>query len=110
MLLPHGGGWCDERRTTGGRGPGCAGRPRYREGAVVSAGAGALFLAVFLACAVEAVEATTIVLAAGTARDWRSALTGMTVALAALAAIVAALGPAVGVLPIQSLRLFVGGF
>ena len=38
---------------------------------------GALFVAVFLACAVEAVEATTIVLAAGTARDWRSALTGM---------------------------------
>jgi len=28
----------------------------------------ALFIAVFLACAVEAVEATTIVLAAGTAR------------------------------------------
>jgi len=36
----------------------------------------ALFLAVFLACAVEAVEATTIVLAAGTSRDWRSALQG----------------------------------
>jgi len=32
----------------------------------------ALFIAVFLACTVEAVEATTIVLAAGTARDWRS--------------------------------------
>ena len=30
--------------------------------------AGALFLAVFLACAVEAVEAVTIVLAAGTTR------------------------------------------
>ena len=36
----------------------------------------ALFLSVFLACAVEAVEATTIVLAAGTARDWKSALLG----------------------------------
>ena len=33
----------------------------------------ALFLSVFLACAVEAVEATTIVLAAGTARDETSA-------------------------------------
>ncbi|MDT5183927.1 MAG: hypothetical protein QOI29_2085, partial [Mycobacterium sp.] len=31
----------------------------------------ALFMAVFLACAVEAVEALTIILAAGTARDWR---------------------------------------
>ena len=44
-------------------------------------GSGALFLAVFLACAVEAVEATTIVLAAGTARGWRSALIGMVGAL-----------------------------
>ncbi|MCW2560715.1 MAG: hypothetical protein JWP55_4679, partial [Mycobacterium sp.] len=33
----------------------------------------ALFVAVFLACAVEAVEALTIVLAAGFGRDWRSA-------------------------------------
>ena len=32
--------------------------------------AGALFIAVFLACTVEAVEATTIVLAAGLARGW----------------------------------------
>ena len=32
-----------------------------------------LFLAVFVACAVEAVEAVTIVLAAGTTRGWRSA-------------------------------------
>src|SRR6266849_5824689 len=71
-------------------------------------GAGALFIAVFLACAVEAVEATTIVLAAGTARDWRSATTGMVSALAALAVITAVLGPAVTALPIQALRLFVG--
>ncbi len=72
-------------------------------------GAGAaLFVAVFLACAVEAVEATTIVLAAGTARDWRSAATGMTVALVVLAIIVAALGPAVSALPLRELRLVVG--
>jgi uncharacterized membrane protein len=38
--------------------------------------ASALFIAVFLACVVEAVEATTIVLAAGTARGWRSASFG----------------------------------
>jgi uncharacterized membrane protein len=72
-------------------------------------GAGAaLFIAVFLACVVEAVEATTIILAAGTARDWRSALTGTTVALVVLAAIVAALGPAVAALPLRELRLVVG--
>jgi uncharacterized membrane protein len=70
--------------------------------------AGALFAAVFLACVVEAVEATTIILAAGTARDWRSAITGMTVALVALVAIVAALGPAVSALPLRELRLVVG--
>jgi uncharacterized membrane protein len=68
----------------------------------------ALFLAVFIACAVEAVEATTIVLAAGTARDWRSATTGMVTAIAVLAAITAALGPAVTRLPLPALRLFVG--
>jgi uncharacterized membrane protein len=70
----------------------------------------ALFVSVFLACVVEAVEATTIVLAAGTARDWRSALIGLACAVAVLAVAVVALGPAIGALPIQSLRLFVGGF
>ncbi|HEY1620956.1 MAG TPA: hypothetical protein VGG25_25250, partial [Streptosporangiaceae bacterium] len=69
---------------------------------------GALFLAVFLACTVEAVEAVTIVLAAGTARDWRSALTGTGAALAVLAALTAVLGPAVSDLPLHTLRLVVG--
>ena len=69
---------------------------------------GALFLAVFLACAVEAVEATTIVLAAGTARDWRSALVGVASGLAVLAVVIAALGPALSAIPLRSLRLFVG--
>jgi uncharacterized membrane protein len=71
-------------------------------------GVGALFIAVFLACAVEAVEATTIVLAAGTARDWRSAASGMVGALAVLAIVVAVLGPAVSALPLRDLRLVVG--
>jgi uncharacterized membrane protein len=70
---------------------------------------GTLFLAVFLACAVEAVEATTIVLAAGTTRDWRSALFGVGAGLVLLAVIVAALGPAISVIPLRYLRLFVGG-
>ena len=71
-------------------------------------GTGALFIAVFLACVVEAVEATTNVLAAGTARDWRSATSGMAGALAVLAIVVAALGPAVSDVPLRGLRLFVG--
>jgi len=69
----------------------------------------ALFIAVFLACLVEAVEALTIILAAGTARDWRSAITGLVTALLSLALIVAVLGPAVSVIPLSGLRLFVGG-
>ncbi len=74
----------------------------------MSAAASALFIAVFLACAVEAVEATTIVLAAGTARDWRSAGTGSVAALLVLALIVAALGPAVSHIPLTGLRVVVG--
>jgi uncharacterized membrane protein len=74
----------------------------------VSASSSALFIAVFLACAVEAVEATTIVLAAGTARGWRSASTGTVAALAVLAVIVAVLGPAVSHIPLRGLRVVVG--
>ncbi|HSY15171.1 MAG TPA: hypothetical protein VK816_04220 [Jatrophihabitantaceae bacterium] len=70
---------------------------------------GALFIAVFLACAVEAVEATTIVLAAGTTRDWRSALYGVGAGLITLAVIIGALGPAVSSIPLHGLRLVVGG-
>jgi uncharacterized membrane protein len=69
----------------------------------------ALFIAVFLACIVEAVEALTIILAAGTARDWRSAITGLFAGLLTLAVIIAALGPAVSSIPLGGLRLFVGG-
>jgi uncharacterized membrane protein len=68
-----------------------------------------LVAASFLACAVEMVEALTIVLAVGVTRGWRSALIGTGTALGALTVVVAALGPALAVLPIDSLRLFVGG-
>ena len=68
-----------------------------------------LIAAAFLACAVEMVEALTIVLAVGVTRGWRSALIGTATALAALSVVIAALGPALAVLPIDSLRLFVGG-
>lgn len=70
---------------------------------------GALFLAVFLACVVEAVEALTIVLAAGTSRDWRSAITGVIGGVVVLTVIVAVLGPAVTAIPLGGLRLVVGG-
>src|SRR5882757_3218671 len=69
----------------------------------------ALFIAVFLACMVEAVEALTIVLAAGTSRDWRSAIAGVIAGVAVLALIVAVLGPAVTAIPLGGLRLVVGG-
>lgn len=68
-----------------------------------------LALAVFLACAVEAVEALTIVLAVGSARDWRSALRGAGAGLLCLAVIVAVLGPAITAVPLGPLRVVVGG-
>jgi uncharacterized membrane protein len=68
-----------------------------------------LAVSVFLACAVEAVEALTIVLAVGVTRSWSSALSGVGAAVVALAVIVAALGPALTALPINVLRLVVGG-
>jgi uncharacterized membrane protein len=68
-----------------------------------------LAVSVFLACAVEAVEALTIVLAVGTTRSWSSAMSGVGAATLALAAIVAALGPALTSLPIGVLRVVVGG-
>jgi uncharacterized membrane protein len=68
-----------------------------------------LALAVFLACGVEAVEALTIVLAVGTTREWRSTFQGVGAGLVVLAVIVAALGPALTVVPLHALRLVVGG-
>jgi len=70
---------------------------------------GLLVLSAFLASAVEMVEALTIVLAAGLSHGWRSALLGVGAAILALAAIVAALGPALAVIPLDALRLVVGG-
>src|SRR5215475_7982595 len=63
---------------------------------------------VFVACAVEAVEALTIVLAVGLTRGWRSTFQGMAAALAVLAAVVAVAGPALALLPLGALRLIVG--
>lgn len=76
---------------------------------LVSPGVVVLVGAVFLACSVEMVEALTIVLAVGHTRGWRSALEGVAVALVALAALVAAFGPALVHVPLNWLRLVVGG-
>ncbi len=67
-----------------------------------------LVLGALAASAVETVEAVTIVLALGVTRGWRSPLLGAGAAVATLAAIVAALGPALALIPIDTLRLVVG--
>jgi uncharacterized membrane protein len=68
-----------------------------------------LVLSSFLASAVESVEALTIVLAVGITRGWRSTMIGTGAAFAALAVVVAALGPALTALPLSVLRVAVGG-
>ncbi len=68
-----------------------------------------LAVSVFLACAVEAVEALTIVLAVGSTRSWSSALGGVGAATLALAVVTAGLGPALTSLPIDVLRVVIGG-
>jgi uncharacterized membrane protein len=75
----------------------------------MSATTAGLVVAVFAACVVEAVEAVTIVLAIGFTRGWRSALTGVAAGVAVLAIVVAALGPALSAVPLDTLRLLVGG-
>jgi uncharacterized membrane protein len=67
-----------------------------------------LILTVFVACVVEAVEALTIVLAAGLTREWKSTYQGMAAALVVLAVVTAAIGPALTLLPLSALRLVVG--
>jgi uncharacterized membrane protein len=69
----------------------------------------ALFISVFLACAVEAVEAVTIVLAAGTSRNWKSSFQGVLSALILLAGLISLLGPSIEKLPENVLQLAVGG-
>lgn len=67
-----------------------------------------LVASTFLASGVEMVEALTIVLAVALTRGWRAPLVGVAAAALALGALVAALGPALTVVPIDVLRLVVG--
>jgi uncharacterized membrane protein len=68
-----------------------------------------LVLATFLASAVETVEALTIVLAIGVTRGWRSTMAGVAAAGAVLVVLVAAVGPGLVRIPLDDLRLVVGG-
>jgi len=70
--------------------------------------AGATVLAAFLASLVEFIEALTIVLAVGTVRGWRPALTGAAGGAALLVALVVVLGPLLDQVPITWLQLVVG--
>lgn len=68
-----------------------------------------LAIAVFLACVVESVEATTIVMAMGFTRNWRSALIGTAAALLALAGFTWVAGYAITTwLPEAALQLVIG--
>jgi uncharacterized membrane protein len=68
-----------------------------------------LAVAVFLACAVEMVEAFTIVMAVATTRGWRIALAGAAAAVLTLGALVAVVGPPiVHWVPIDALRVLIG--
>lgn len=69
---------------------------------------GPSFLASFLAAVVECVEALTVVLAVGSVRSWRGALSGSAAALAVLLALVAVLGRALTRVPLHTLQLVVG--
>ena len=64
--------------------------------------------AAFLASMVEFVEALTIVLAVGTVRGWRPALTGTFAGLVLLTLLVVALGPLLTVVPLPPLQFVVG--
>jgi uncharacterized membrane protein len=66
------------------------------------------FAAAFFASMVEFVEALTVVLAVGTVRGWPGALMGAGGALFVLVLIVAILGPALTVIPLDNLQFIVG--
>jgi uncharacterized membrane protein len=64
--------------------------------------------AAFLASIVEFVEALTVILAVGSVRGWRGALTGSGAGLVVLLAIIAVLGPALTRIPLAPLQAVVG--
>src|SRR5207237_7746650 len=93
------------RALSAGQWVGCCDAPNQRTHAMNQA---IVIVPAFLASAVEMVEALTIVLAVGVTRGWRSTLIGAGTATVALAVVVAGLGPALTLIPIDVLRLVVG--
>jgi uncharacterized membrane protein len=76
----------------------------------VTAATWGVLIAAFVACFVEMVEATTIVMAMGFTRSWRSALTGVAAAVGVLAVVVSIAGYALGRwFPQSALQLVIGG-
>jgi uncharacterized membrane protein len=76
----------------------------------VTAATWGLVIAAFVACFVEMVEATTIVMAMGFTRSWRSALIGTAAAIGALAVVTIVAGYALTTfLPESALQLVIGG-
>jgi uncharacterized membrane protein len=76
----------------------------------VTAATWGLLVATFVACFVEMVEATTIVMAMGFTRSWRSAFMGTGAALVVLAVVTSFAGYALATwLPESALQLAIGG-
>jgi uncharacterized membrane protein len=76
----------------------------------VAAATWGLLTATFVACFVEMVEATTIVMAMGFTRSWRSAFAGTGAAIGALAVVTSIAGYALATwLPESALQLAIGG-
>jgi uncharacterized membrane protein len=65
-------------------------------------------IAAFLGSLVEFVEALTIVLAVGTVRGWRPALTGALAGALVLVVLVLLLGPLLGSVPLRPLQFTIG--
>jgi uncharacterized membrane protein len=76
----------------------------------VTTAAWALLVATYVACVVEAVEATTIIMAMGFTRSWRSTWLGVATALVALGVVTTIFGYALtSWLPEAALQLVIGG-
>jgi len=69
---------------------------------------GTVIVAAFLASLVECVEALTIVMAVGTTRGWRPALTGAGAGAFVLTVVTLVAGPALQRIPLTSLQLVIG--
>jgi uncharacterized membrane protein len=79
-------------------------------GVGVTTAAWAVLVATYVACVVEAVEATTIIMAMGFTRSWRSTWLGVATALVALGVVTTIFGYALtSWLPEAALQLVIGG-